>query len=278
MSMFRDPQVQRAYDRTGYAVVPFLDGDEVERLNRTWAALDEAVHARPFSASIMSGDPAYRRAVNEAIGEVFARRLNEIMIDYRFSFGSFVAKLAGSTGRLPVHQDPQFVEEPRHEAVNFWVPLVDVDTRNACLRVMPGSHRLNRGPRGTSRAFPYPDLIELVEAQYLVDVPMRAGEACLTSHRTFHGSGPNLAAQHRVVAAAIVVPADAEMRYLYQGAGTPPGTIDVFAVDDGFFRRHVFGAPPPGLPLLERIPARVDPLTREQLARAFADSTARALV
>lgn len=274
MRIFRDPEVQRAYDRTGYAVVPFLDAEHVAALSRVWFALADAVHARAFSASIMSGDPDYRRRVNEAIGTIFTPRIREVMIDYRFSFGSFVAKLTAGAGSLPVHQDPQFVDEPLHEAVNVWVPLVDVGPENGCLRVMPGSHLLNLGPRGTHRGFPYPELAGLIEAEYLVDVPMRAGEACLTSHRTFHGSGRNAMPAERIVAAAITVPAAAEMRYLYEGGRTPPGAIDVFAVDDAFFQTHVFGAPAEGRPLLARIPARVDPLTPERVASAFAEATA----
>ena len=269
-AMFRDAGLQRDYDRAGYAVVPFLDGAQIERLARRWHELGDAVHTRPFSASIMSADSEYRRAVNDVIGEIFAPLIPRLMVDYRFSFGSFVTKLPGNAVALPVHQDPQFVDEPEHESVNVWVPLVDVDGQNGCLRVMPGSHLLNRGPRGTNRGFPYAELAPLIESEYFVDVPMRAGEACITSHRTFHGSRGNVTPAERIVAAAIAVPAEAEMRYLYEGGAAPKGTIEVFAVDDEFFRAHVFGEPAAGRTPIDRVARRHDPLTPAQLAETFA--------
>jgi hypothetical protein len=95
---------------------------------------------------------------------------------------------------FPWHQDSQYYGAPtRHlHIVTVWVPLVDVDERNGCLWVIPGSQRwgLLKGERGTDmniRTF------EDVEKRGTPQpVPMKRGDLLLFSNLTFHASKLNL--------------------------------------------------------------------------------------
>jgi hypothetical protein len=272
-AIFRDPAVQREFDRAGFVVIRCLDEARVAGLRARWGTLTPAVHQWPFSASILSPDLPYRAAVDEAVGEAFAAILAETLVDYRFSFGNYVTKRGSSPGAVGMHQDPTFVDESRYDALNFWTALADVSPANGCLRVMPGSHRLNRALRGTDRRFPWPALMPHIEAHYLVPVPLAAGEACVCDLRTIHASYPNSTPEHRICASAIAVPAESDMWYCYQDRSAG-GAIDLYRTDDAYYRTHVFGAPPDGMTRFARVPGEADAVTPERLAQVFAEAIA----
>lgn len=270
---FRDRDLQERYDRAGYALVPLLDPSQTARLHRAWSNARTEIHEFGFSASIMSFDQAYRSSVNAVIEEVFQPAIDALFDDYRFCFGNFLAKRAGTCDNFPLHQDLTFVDEERYESINLWVPLQRVDERNGCLRVMPGSHRLNRAPRGTNRGFPYAQLEQLIRRQYLVDVRIEAGWACIMSPRTFHTSYPNQSAEHRLCASALAVPRESNLYYLYQATMLGDDTINVFEVSDTFYRGHVFGEPVPGAVPVNVIPPTADPVDADRLQDVFTTAT-----
>jgi phytanoyl-CoA hydroxylase len=95
---------------------------------------------------------------------------------------------------FPWHQDSQYYGPPTAamHIVTAWVPLVDVDTRNGCLWVMPGSQRwgLLRSERGADQNM---RTFEDVEKRGTpVAIEMKRGDVLLFSNLTFHGSKLNL--------------------------------------------------------------------------------------
>ncbi len=268
-AIFRDESVQEEFDRRGYVVLPFLHDSDADRLLRVWQNLAVAIHGMPFSASVMSDERPYRDSVSREIANVFQIGIEKLFIDYRFSFGNFIAKRAFALDGIPLHQDAMFVDEHRFESINLWVPLVDVTPENGCLRVMPGSHTLNTALRGTNRQFPYPQFEAEIERNYLRDVPMRRGWACIMSQRTFHTSYPNKTGVDRVCASALAVPSESELYYLFQRAGAADSKIDLYEADDEFYRYQVFGAPPQGRNFLGQLLPYADQIDAERLKSAF---------
>lgn len=268
-TIFRDESLQAQFERRGFVTLPFLSEREAALLAGVWQELDTPVHSLNFSASVMSDDQDYRRRVSREIGAAFSEKISVLLSDYRFSFGNFIAKRAGATEGIPIHQDATFVDETRFESINFWVTLAAVGRENGCLRVMPGSHVLNTALRGTNRRFPYPQLEALIEQQYLVDVAMPVGWACIMNQRTFHTSYANRSAMHRVCASALAVPAESELYYLYEEMHEPDSRIHVYEVDDEFYRLQVFGAPASGMVPITRAEACADPIDVARLHAAF---------
>lgn len=271
-AIFRDKRVFEEFRRKGYVVVPFLQDSMADRLLSIWQSLDASIHAMSFSASVMSDDRTYRASVSREIAAAFQIGIEKLFIDYRFSFGNFIAKRALAMDGIPLHQDAMFVDENRFESINLWVPLVDVSPKNGCLRVMPGSHTLNSALRGTNRRFPYPQFEAEIERKYLRDVPMRRGSACIMSQRTFHTSYPNESGVDRVCASALAVPAESDLYYLYQHPGAADARIELFEADDEFYRYQVFGAPPEGRKLLGLLTPYADAVDDMRLEHAFAEA------
>jgi hypothetical protein len=233
--MFSDRALEAEFQRIGYVIVPLLDPAEVEAL-RTSFRQPADLHERPFSASIMSSDVAYRRRASATIRDAVAGKLRHLLPDYRIVFCNFAVKLpANELGEVELHRDWTFVDESRYTSIGLWLPLIDVTPENGCLHVVPGSHEsapLWRGLQSTARSVPDapPD-----------PIPMRAGEALLFSQCLLHGSRPNASDQMRVSAASVLVPDAATLLYVHS---IPRDPSEVFEVDDDFYLRHQIGARP----------------------------------
>ncbi len=95
---------------------------------------------------------------------------------------------------FPWHQDSQYYGADSQHAliVTVWIPLVDVDERNGCLQVMPGSQTwgLLHGKRGADMNMRTNRDIDSMGTA--VPLPMRKGDVFLFSNLTFHKSTLNL--------------------------------------------------------------------------------------
>jgi ectoine hydroxylase-related dioxygenase (phytanoyl-CoA dioxygenase family) len=104
----------------------------------------------------------------------------------------FVTKLPDAEGEhsdIPWHQDAGYGPLEPASDVTVWLPLVDSDERNGCLRVVPGSHRLGLLDHGPAALNPL--LREAHSDQRGIALPLAAGEAVAFSGLLLHGSGPN---------------------------------------------------------------------------------------
>ena len=137
---------------------------------------------------------------------------------------------------------------------------------NGCLQVVPGSYRCNPNPR-PPLPLPYGDLVPVIRAKHLRDMPMRAGQAIVMHPRTFHCTAGNAGADPRVVAVAVAAPRESRLLYCHGPGGTDGASLDLYAVDDAFFRTHAIGSvPQSNAQHLGRVPYVVEPLTEELLA------------
>lgn len=110
----------------------------------------------------------------------------------------FVTKLADegeSRSDIPFHQDNGYGRLDPMTDVTVWVPLVDTDEGNGCLRVVPKSHEaglLEHDSAGIN-----PVLQEAAVSDDDVPLKLGAGEGVAFTGLTLHASGPNLSGQER---------------------------------------------------------------------------------
>ena len=270
-SAFRDPELQRLYDRQGYVVARTLDDDQIARLVELWNASLTPALDLPFAVSICSDDFAHRAKIDPEIRAAFIGFVSRELSDYRLCVGSFLTKRGDGGTAVSLHTDTSMVDESRFLSLNLWTALVDLTPENGCLRVMPGSHLLGAQVRSTTGGFRWPHLVPLIEQRYLVDLPMVAGETCFIDPRTIHASYPNNSGTFRICASALAVPAESELWYCYQEH--PDSDIDLYRHDDDYLRTHVHGSPPDGLTRFGRVPYAPPEVTPERLAEAFAYGT-----
>ena len=258
-----DVRLDEQLERDGYVVAPMLDPEDVVRLRSFFDGLDSDVHHQAFGSSLQSHDLPYRQAVDRELKAVFEKHTGRLWNGYRVCFANFTLKQPrNALGEMPFHQDPTFVDEGRYQSLGLWCPLVDVDVSNGCLCAVPGSHRLNRGPRGPFTSFPYEELVPLIRERYLRPVPMKAGEAFIFCQKVFHTSPPNGSDAMRPVATALLAPHGVPLRFYHQRGEV----MEVYDVDDLFYTRHILGTEPEDARLIGTTPYTYEPLTAERLA------------
>jgi hypothetical protein len=257
---FGDRAVERAFARDGWVVMDLLDAGEVATLARAFDAIAGAPEEPIYSS--WSQPLPVRAKTDAAIRSVMLPRLRALLPGWEMVFAGFMAKAVSQENAFPIHQDPTLVDEGRHTPLTFWVPLVDVEPETGCMQGIPGSHRLDPGPRPAFRAFPYQH--EDARLRPLLRlIPMRAGQVLWSHPALFHASTPNRRGARRVACVGIAVPGDAEVRLYHRRASEP--VIDVYAVPPGFYVRVRPKDPMDGLPVAGRVPHEPPPLDLDAL-------------
>lgn len=261
---FNDPALQSAFERDGYVVIDFLNDDEVRTLRSWWQANPDPVYAAfSFAATMISENVPYRLETTRRVGSVYDMESRGLLNDYRFILGNYLMKKPHE-GLVKVHQDPSFVYNDRYTAIEVWIPLVDVDRTNGCLRVVPGSHRLNTEPRPYFPIFPYRDLMDTIYAECLTDIPMRAGQAFVYTETLFHASMRNDSDDVRLAVSGLYVPSEAELLWAHSDDMMNPSRLEIFEVSDDFYSTHAYGARPSGEPA-KVVEYSATPLSAEKL-------------
>lgn len=244
--VFKQSAHQQAFLRDGFAVVDFLEPAQIERLWDVWKHSSGELNHLPFSSTVFSRNLDYRRTMYEHVLAEFHKPARDLLRGYRLCACGFVNKLPQNEhGEVELHQDPAVVDELRYFGVGIWCPLVDVNMENGCLRVVPGSHLINRGPRESMNIdFPYPALLPCIEEHYLVDVPMKAGQAFIYTQALFHSSLPNHSTTNRLVAGALALPEETPIMIYVRNRELHPGRLAAYKVSDDFYRGYFLGNAP----------------------------------
>ena len=123
----------------------------------------------------------------------------------------------GRLTTLPWHQDSGYYG-PASLAVpilSLWIPLVDVDERNGCLKVIPGSNKWGLLPSQSNGTHLEPT--EDVEARgEPKSLPMRAGDILAFGQYTFHASGENSSDEVRWSIDLRYSPTGYDMEWLFE--------------------------------------------------------------
>ena len=159
-------------------------------LNMTWA-WDLATHPRILDA------------VEDLIGE-----------DILIHSSTIFYKRPRTPNFVSWHQDGYYWGLSAPRLVSAWVALADSTVENGCLRVIPGSHLVDRYPHGATAKHKHNLLgtgLEIaveVAPEQAVDVTLRAGEMSLHHVSMVHGSEGNRSDTYRIGFAVRYLAAD----------------------------------------------------------------------
>lgn len=267
-AIFRQAELQERFDRDGFVVVPFLPAEACSRILEIFERLDAGI-AAGFYSSLFSTSREYKEAVDREIRAVVGDAPAAWLEDYRSLVANFVVKMPGPESDLPVHQDWNIVDERRFRSLNCWFPLTAVGPHSGRLRVMPGSHRLFGGLRGSPH-FPseLDDVREQIRERYLTDLEVQVGEAVIHDNRLVHASAANLGERPRVAVCLNMIPLAAQPLHWFRAAD---GTVECFRVDDGFFTSFNIGERPQGKVIATLADYRPERITAERLAQWVAE-------
>ena len=148
------------------------------------------------------GQEVYQLITHSAILDIVASLLGpEITAngDYWLRF----KMPTGDDSVFPWHQDSIYyngnanpdqsvVLSERSQILTVWIPMVDVDEKNGCLQIIPGSHKRGLRPAqrdGNGRQVPIEDVETWADVK---NIKMKVGDVCVFGNLTFHRSLANI--------------------------------------------------------------------------------------
>jgi hypothetical protein len=231
--IFKNEEHQQLFDKQGFIVLPFINQDEVEVLDKLFDELHPDINSSGFFSGSYSTDLAYKQKASDEIVNVFSRPYQELFVNYTPFGGAFLYKVPGQNSALAAHQDWTIVDESKHVALNCWVPLCDVTIENGPLMIMPGSHFDNLNVvRAPTMPFFFSGDDDLVVKE-LVPMEVKAGTAVILNQSVIHYSPANTSTKIRKAITAGVKSEGAQMYFHYKAPGSE--LLEVFEVPDNFF-------------------------------------------
>jgi non-heme Fe2+,alpha-ketoglutarate-dependent halogenase len=140
-------------------------------------------------------------------------RVADLLGEDVIAWGShFFCKMPGDGKRVSWHQDASYWPLTPSKAVTAWLAIDDANVENACMRFIPGSHRLGHLTYTLSENDESNVLNQTVawveQLGVPVDVELPAGEISIHSDLLLHGSEANLSSRRRCGLTLRYCPAD----------------------------------------------------------------------
>jgi ectoine hydroxylase-related dioxygenase (phytanoyl-CoA dioxygenase family) len=236
--LFKDESVQDFYNKNGYTLIPMLNEEQVKQLLDLYYEMNLTDNnGSGFSMSIEDTDKAKVRAIRDRIYEISLPSAMEHFHEAKAIAGSYVVKHPNPGGVVPPHQDWSFVEnEGENYSVTCWIALVDTKLENGCMGVISGTHHLV----GNLRPSPSPQVPTPLGGNvfsifpYLEMKEMKAGDALIFDHRTFHGSTPNITNELRIAVGIGFTQKDSKLCHYHLKPNGQNDTLIKYYIDEDF--------------------------------------------
>ena len=235
--IFKNVEHQNLFDKQGFIVLPFLNPQEIDELNKIFDQLHPNIESSGFFSGSYSSDFTYKKKASDEIVRNFNRSYEDLFIDYTPFGAAFLFKVPGANSELAAHQDWTIVDEKKYVALNCWIPLCDISLENGPLMILPGSHFKNLNVlRAPTLPFFFSGEDKMVVDE-LEPMLVKAGTAVILNQSVIHYSLPNLGNTVRKAITAGVKSKDAQMYFHYKDLTSNKYELEVFEQEDDFLLR-----------------------------------------
>jgi non-haem Fe2+, alpha-ketoglutarate-dependent halogenase len=198
------PEQISAFNRDGYlAGLRIFDEEEITSIRGYFdELLAKTLAAGGDSYSISTAHLRYRRVYDILTHPRIVARIKDLIGENVIAWGShFFCKMPGDGKRVSWHQDSSYWPLTPSMAVTAWLAIDDASVENACMRYIPGSHRMGHLTYTLSENDEENVLNQTVlGAETLgepVNVELKAGEISIHSDLLLHGSEANQSNKRR---------------------------------------------------------------------------------
>jgi len=258
-SILRSQDLNAQLFEQGYATLPFLNADEVEKLKEIFWKHHTTKEVEGLYVSSNAKSSEQIQQISDEIQLVFKRAINEHIENGITLGGTFISKPPHQTEPLHPHQDWSIVDESRFRSFTIWVPLMDVDETNGCMYVLPGSHEQVRGYRHLTIPSVFGQIYDLVW-EHMKMVPMKAGEAIIFDHALGHGSKPNRSDNIRIASTHSLISPNFEMRFYWNNNGT----VEEYEGESDFYNTEEAKVGPGRLKKIRDVDFKMKQLNQEE--------------
>lgn len=231
--IFQDPELQRQFERDGYAKIKLLEEAKAKELydyfiNRQ---KDHAVVNGLYHSTTHTNNPDLIREIDTQLKAALVPELKHHFQNYTPMMCTYITKQPGEGSETNIHQDPTFVDESRFVSANVWIALHDIDHQNGNMFFIKGTQRYMYSLRVTpSCPTAYDEVRDLLK-ENITEVSVKAGEAIVINHAVMHGATPNLSNGPRVAAVIAIRSEESDWIYHYWEPGAPRDKIEKYSFD-----------------------------------------------
>jgi len=231
--VFRNTELQKHFEKEGYAVVSFLTSEDIKYLETIYYQhrVDEQTG---IEITVWNKNYEVNKRISDLTAALIAERLKDTLIDYRPLYSGFVTKIPGKPSASPLHQDPAFVDERYFRSINVWTPLVETNEQNGALHVVKGSHRMLSGYRGFFGLveYSYEEIKQEIVIRYGSRVETKLGQAVIYDTALLHYSLENTTDFIRIANTCLMVPKEATTIYYHYNRKF--NSLDVYEINGNF--------------------------------------------
>jgi non-haem Fe2+, alpha-ketoglutarate-dependent halogenase len=156
------------------------------------------------------------------------------------------------SGPIPWHQDCPFWPIEPDDCVSVWIAIDQADSANACVEVIPGSHRMkvpHIPSEGTGR-FGQQANPRFVDESKKVRIELKPGEFFIFDRWLLHGSPPNESDRRRLGLSARIIPPHVRVHHDRMAPTFPELGVQIIRGEDSHRLSRIAPAPPERLHLL----------------------------
>lgn len=220
-------KLNEQYHNIGYVKFPLFDKDEIMEIKSFYNKIkkDHNIEDRCFHTTMNTSNRNLIDKVNDFLLPYFTRHLPKHLKNYNLTIAGFLIKDPGKQSAVTIHQDLTYVDESRFTSFNLWVSLTDTHLLNGSMQFIPGSHKFYPSLRTSPDIESYFHSFKDKAAEYLVDVPSKAGECVMFNQALIHASRKNVQNQ-RPTCIVSGYSKDAEMLHHFIPIGEPLSKIE----------------------------------------------------
>ncbi len=191
-------KVRDCYDASGYVVVRgVVSGDLVceaeQHVHATIAAHPGVPFDKLHQIPLYREDPFYLRLCRQS--NVLDIAEQSIGPNLALFATGYIIKSPGSDMAVLWHQDGSYWPLEPMEVCTIWLAITESDRQNGCMRVIPGTHRMELQAlkeRNDKVSLLGTSLDEsLVDESLAIDLELNPGDVSMHHPNIIHGSNPN---------------------------------------------------------------------------------------
>lgn len=181
----------------GFVIIDVLSVEEINYLNSLCEKYLKSGQSNFIAAShfLAQADSDF---INTELHKIIKERMQNLFPDLELLGGTLATKKSGNA-ILKAHNDWDIVDEKKYNSYNLWLALVDTNTENGTLGLIPNSHLWQHKHRGFGISSNFESFTNKF-VQIGIEPNLKAGQAILYNHKLIHYSKPNKTNSPRNVA------------------------------------------------------------------------------
>ena len=195
----KSPELEQKLNEDGYTVVDFLDEETVRIFKNEYNLRFGNIDRTPGRFTTLQHTNAIvKKEIHDFIVKNVDASMRKYFQDFIIPVSQFYTKKAFTSGDIDLHADSSLLINHQLEPhYAIWVPLIDVNSGNGTLTVVPKSHRINRAFFAASLGGYHQDHLEWLR-QFEVPITLKAGQAVIFDNNLLHNSTANTSAFDRL--------------------------------------------------------------------------------